>query len=135
MTDAKKPVPIVKIDCPLGVTAPAMHCPRTGNLVMAGDDAEQPESPYVTFIFVHEAGLFVYLREDLESRLEAARQALIDAGTDEDDLPDDIEILMEHTDLGLVPLIYEVTTKYLACGPVWSTVTIGFDLWTEADEE
>ena len=131
MTDTTNTVPIVKIDCPLGVKSPAMYCPRTGNLVMApNEDVAQPSSPFVTFIYLHEADQFEYLRADMQSRLEAARQALT-----EDDWMSDIELLMERTDLGRVPLIYDVTTKYMACGPVRSTVTVGFDLWTEDDEE
>ena len=126
---------VIKIDWPFGARPPELYCPRSGKLVLATEDeVEQPASPYVTFIYLEEIGEFIYLRDDLAERLEQAREALLEDGVDEDDLPSDMELLQERTTLGTAPVIFEITTSGMACGPVSSTITVGFDLWSEADE-
>jgi hypothetical protein len=72
-------------------------------------------------------GEFVYLRDDLRERLEAVRARLVAAGGDPDDLVD-IEVLLEHTPLGEVPMVYELRTSGMACGPVSHRLWVGFDL-------
>jgi hypothetical protein len=68
------------------------------------DEVEQPASPHVTFVYPAVVGEFVYLRDDLRERLEATRARLVAAGVDLDDLVD-IEVLLEHTPLGEVPMV------------------------------
>jgi hypothetical protein len=70
--------PIIRRDRAFNADPPASHCPRTGQLV--------------------------YLRDDLRERLEATRARLVAAGVDLDDLVD-IEVLLEHTPLGEVPMV------------------------------
>lgn len=91
------------------------------------DEVEQPASPHVTFVYPEVVGEFVYLRDDLRERLEATRARLVAAGADPDDLVD-IEVLLEHTPLGEVPMVYELRTSGMACGPVSSRLWVGFDL-------
>jgi hypothetical protein len=40
----------------------------------------------------------------------------------------DIEVLLEHTPLGEVPMVYELRTSGMACGPVSHRLWVGFDL-------
>jgi hypothetical protein len=47
----------------------------------------------------------VYLRHDLRERVEATRTRLDAADADPDD-PVDVEVLLEHTPLGEVPMVY-----------------------------
>lgn len=62
-------------------------------------------------------GDFVYLREDLQARMEATRAETAAAGGDPDDLSD-IELLLEQIPLGEVPMVYELRTSGMACGLV-----------------
>ena len=128
----KTPVSIVEINWPSGAAAPTLHCPRTGNIVLKADEAtDQPASPYVTFVYVDEVGEFDFIRDDLRERLDAAREQL--DLSDDDDYVSDLDVLLRHTFLGGVPMVYEITTSGMACGPVSFTVYIGFDLWSESD--
>jgi hypothetical protein len=61
--------------------------------------------PHVTIVYSEVVGEFVYLRDDLV----------------------DIEVLLEHTPLGEVPMVYELRTSGMACGPV------SYRLWVESD--
>ncbi len=92
-----------------------------------GRGCEWPASPHVTFAYPEVVGEFVYLRDDLRERLEAVRARLVAAGGDPDDLVD-IEVLLEHTPLGEVPMVYELRTSGMACGPVSHRLWVGFDL-------
>ena len=42
--------PIIRLDWPFNADPPALHCPRTGELVVSDgeDEVDQPPSPYVT---------------------------------------------------------------------------------------
>jgi len=130
----KTPVNLVEVNWPSGAPAPTLHCPRTGNIVLKSDEAtDQPASPYVTFVYVDEVGEFDFIRDDLRERLDAAREQL--NPSDDDDYVSDLEVLLKHTFLGRVPMVYEITTSGMACGPVSFTIHIGFDLWSESDAD
>lgn len=130
---------VVSIECGLGIDPPAIYCPRTGKVVFSAEaNLEEPESSYVTFIHHNECGFF-FLREDVRCRFDEARQEIAAADPDEyesaDDVYEDLETLLEHVYVGNVPLVYEVVTKSMACGPVTSTLHIGFDVWPEEEQE
>lgn len=138
-SESVKSYTVVSIECGLGIVPPDLHCPRTGKPVFSEEaDVEQPDSPFVTFIHHNECG-FLFLREDIQRAFDEAREAIAAANPDEyetaDDVDQDLESLLEHVDIGNVPLIYEVSSKDMACGPVTTTVHIGFDLWTFEEEE
>ena len=128
-TPPPPPGPIIRLDWPFNADPPELYCPRTGELVVSNgeDEVKQPASPHVTFVYPEVVGEFVYLRDDLRERLEATRARLVAAGADPDDLVD-IEVLLEHTPLGEVPMVYELRTSGMACGPVSSRLWVGFDL-------
>jgi hypothetical protein len=121
--------PIIRLDWPFNADPPELYCPPTGKFVVSigEDEVEQPASPHVTFVYPEVVGEFVYLRDDLRERLEATRARLVAAGADPDDLAD-IEVLLEHTPLGEVPMVYELRTSGMACGPVSHRLWVGFDL-------
>ena len=129
MTSPTTPRPIIRLDWPFNADPPELYCPCTGALVVSNgeDEVEQPASPHVTFVYPEVVGEFVYLRDDLCERLEATRARLVAAGADLDDLVD-IEVLLEHTPLGEVPMVYELRTSGMACGPVSHRLWVGFDL-------
>jgi hypothetical protein len=129
MSSSLTPRPIIRLDWPFNADPPELYCPRTGELVVSNgeDEVEQPASPHVTFVYPEVVGEFVYLRDDLRERLEATCARLVAAGADPDDLVD-IEVLLEHTPLGEVPMVYELRTSGMACGPVSHRLWVGFDL-------
>lgn len=79
----------------------AIRCPVTGAIVAAGYDPatgefieEEPkwaEIPTVLFHHTDEGG-FEFVRPDLQAKIDRARQGLVAAGEDEDEL-DDFNIL------------------------------------------
>jgi hypothetical protein len=85
MTTPATPRPIIRLDWPFDADPPELHCPRTGELVVFNgeDEVEQPASPHVTVVYPDVVGEFVYLRDDLV----------------------DIEVPLEHTPLGKVPMV------------------------------
>lgn len=101
MVVPESPRPIIHLDWPFNADPPELHCPRTGE--------------------------FVYLRDDLRERLVVTCTRLVAAGADPDDLVD-IEVLLEHTPLGEVPMVYELRTSGMGCGPVSQRPWVGFDL-------
>jgi hypothetical protein len=101
MVVPESPHPIIRLDGPFNADPPEPYCPRTGE--------------------------FVYLRDDPRERLEATCTRLVTAGADPDDLVD-IEVLLEHTPLGEVPMVYELCTSGMANGPVSHRLWVGFDL-------
>jgi hypothetical protein len=132
-TVMKNAATVVDIDWPDGAPAPTLHCPRTGKIVLKADEAtDQPASPYVTFVYVDEVGEFDYIRADLRECLDDARDTLDNGGDNEH--MSDVEILLNHTSLGRVPIVYRITTSGIACGPVSFTVYIGFDLWNDDEQ-
>ncbi|TIL19050.1 MAG: hypothetical protein E5Y88_33710, partial [Mesorhizobium sp.] len=102
----------------------AIRCPVTGAIVAAGYDPatgefsyeEEPkwaEIPTVLFHHTDEGG-FEFVRPDLQAKIDQARQDLVAAGEDEDEL-DDFNILAEHLDaIGKVPLVFEIVTQGMA---------------------
>ena len=129
MTAQNPTRPIIRLDWPFNADPPALHCPRTGELVVSdgGDEVDQPASPYVTFIYPEVVGEFVYLRSNQKARMDATRAEIAAAGGDPDDLSD-IELLLEQVPLGEVPMVYELRTSGMACGPVSHRLWVGFDL-------
>ena len=59
--------------------------------------------------------------------MDATRVEIAAAGGDPDDLSD-IELLLEQVPLGEVPMVYELRTSGMACGPVSNRLWVGFDL-------
>lgn len=117
---------VIDINWPFGAPSPTLHCPRTGKLVAQPDDyVEQPASPYVAFVYINEVGLFDYIRPDLEAKLNSAMQTM-----DEDEDTSTLELLLSVMDAAHVPLVYAIHTSGMACGPSWTTVTFGFELWS-----
>jgi hypothetical protein len=129
MTAQNPTRPIIRLDWPFNADPPALHCPRTGELVVSdgGDEVDQPASPYVTFIYPEVVGEFVYLRSNLKARMDATRAEIAAAGGDPDDLSD-IELLLEQVPLGEVPMVYELRTSGMTCVPVSNRLWVGIDL-------
>lgn len=128
----------VSIDWDFGNAPPAIRCPMTGEVVLAGYDPEtgeyfedivEPEYekiPTVTFAFIEEIGEFSFIRDDIQQAIDDYRKGLPE---EDSELVDDFEILSEgHVNLGRSPLVFSLTTHGMACGPVSSTVWVGLDL-------
>ncbi len=132
---------VVNIDWPFGQVPPALHCPITGVVVLSGYggsrgpnadydlEEEWDDVPTLRFIYIDGIGEFDYIHPSLEAVIEQKRNELEAAGRDAE-FNDDFDILADHVEeLGEVPLIYELTTRGMGCGPVSRTIWVGFDLF------
>lgn len=128
---------LVTIEWEHGAPPPALRCPITGKVVLIGydpvsgayvDGVEEPDFasiPTVLFHYISEVGHFDFIRDDLAEAIEKKRAEL---GEDGEDM-DDFEILSEHLEsIGKVPLIFNLITYGMACGPVSGSVYVGLDL-------
>ena len=128
---------LVTLDWEHGAPPPALRCPITGKVVLIGydpvsgefvDGVVEPDFasiPTVLFHYISEVGDFDYIRDDLAEAIEKKRAALGDEGED----MDDFEILSEHLEaIGRVPVIFNLITHGMACGPVSGSVYVGLDL-------
>jgi len=120
MTTTTESHSTARLDWPLNARLAALHCPRTDEHVVSDgeDEVAQPAGSYVTLIYPEVVGDFVYFRNDLK---------VAAAGGDPDDLSD-IELLLDQVPLSEVPMVYELRTSGMACGPVSNRLWVGFDL-------
>lgn len=132
---------LVTIDWPFNATPPVIRCPITGAIVGGGydpttggngDEYTEPNHeniPTLIFSYLPEVGEFDFIRPELMEAIESKRAELVAADPENEDLYD-FDILTDHVEnLGECPLIFEVVTSGMACGPVSSSVYIGLDLY------
>lgn len=99
--------------------------PVSGEFVDGVVEPDFASIPTVLFHYISEVGDFDYIRDDLAEAIEKKRAALGDEGED----MDDFEILSEHLEaIGRVPVIFNLITHGMACGPVSGSVYVGLDL-------
>lgn len=129
----------IVIDWPFNAPQPALKCPLTGMDIALGveeaddeapcEDIDYESIPTVLFAFLGDISEFLYIRPDLKQKLDAQRAALVMSNEEANEW-DDFELLKSSTGmLGNVPVIFEVNTGGMACGPVWSTLWVGLDLF------
>lgn len=112
---------------------PAIHCPATGRAVLPRGAHLATEAferdpvayldkiPTVLWVYLHEAGEFLYLRDDVSSSLEQIRTSLSNGDAD------DWDLLVEHTpDFGGALMVIDV--EETAPGGHHACATIGLDL-------
>lgn len=136
---------LVELKWMAGSELPILHCPITGKRIAAGYDPvscefpagyEPPDwskVPTVLFHYSPEVGEFDYIVPALQDAIDEKRKELIAAATQDDvesiEEISDFEILQDHIDyLGEVPLVFCITTRSVACGPVNGSVYVGLDL-------
>lgn len=130
---------LIVIDWPFNAPQPALKCPITGSVIASGfegaDDEELRQDidyesiPTVLFAFLGDINEFLYIRSDLKQKLDERRAELVLSNEDASEW-DDFELLKSSSDmLGDVPAIFEMNTGGMACGPVWSTLWVGLDLF------
>jgi len=136
---------LVELQWMAGSELPILHCPITRERIAAGYDPascefpagyEPPDwsqVPTVLFHYSPEVGEFDFIRPVLQRAIDEKRKELL-AAAPEDEVESveemiDFEILQEHVDsLGEVPLVFCITTRSVACGPVNASVYVGLDL-------
>jgi hypothetical protein len=128
---------LVAIDWIFDAPPPILRCPITGKVIAAGYDPSNGETaedyvepnwetiPTVLFHYTPEVGEFDFIRPGLQSKIDSERERL---GDQADDL-EDFEILEAHVEeIGNVPLIFQIITSGMACGPVSLSIYVGLDL-------
>lgn len=136
---------LVELKWMAGSELPILHCPITRKRIAAGYDPASCEFPVgyeppdwsqvstVLFHYTPEAGEFDYITPAVQSVIDEKRKELL-AAAPEDEVESvqdisDFEILQEHVDsLGEVPLVFCITTRSVACGPINASVYVGLDL-------
>lgn len=135
----------VTIEWPFNAPQPALRCPSTGNVIAPGFEGAAERDPIteidysgiptVLFVFLGEINEFLYIRPDIQESLKKRRVTLETSEEDSED-DSDFEILTSSDEMfGDVPLIFELNTGGMACGPVWSTVWIGLDIFAPFSDD
>lgn len=135
---ARKTKPqIARVEQPFGIDPPIVHCPICGHATMKIDEAtggEVTPCDHLAFIHVSEGG-FEYQSEDFEARVKKVEEAEEEEDWEEEDLDVDyFEYLLEKAWYENNMLAIEVTFGGMCHGPVFYTVTVGFDYNMMRDE-
>ena len=121
------------IDWPCGAEPPSWFCPACGKQTVDPEDGlVEPPCPHLEFLYLTEIDEFEYIKENVKDLLEKERQAgdaEEDGKEEERDEMSDYELLKNHMSRDSTFVIFELTTSGMACGPVSSTVCIGYRLF------
>jgi len=131
---------LTTIDWPFNAKPPVIRCPITGMVVVAGNDPssgantdeyselDHEKVPTLMFSYIPEVEQFDFIRPELMEAIESKRAELVAADPENEDLYD-FDILTDHLgNLGECPVVFELVTTGMACGPVSSSVFVGLDL-------
>ena len=112
---------MIELTTPFGVFLGDLHCPFCGAKVLAEDAEEQPPCPHIGFIYLGDIDDFMFVTPAIEEAVEEAYGKALDeqAGLDKLALAD--SLLPDN--LGLTMVFH---TAGMACGPVSSTIALGF---------
>lgn len=124
---------MVTIDWPCDAEAPSWFCPACGKQTVDSEDGlvERP-CPHLAFLYLKEIDEFEYIKENVKALVEKERQAADaekDGKEEERDEMSDYELLKKALSQDSAFAIFEITTSGMACGPVSSTVCIGYRLF------
>lgn len=126
---------ILDIEFPFGIAIRQWYCPVCGEPVLVDDfESENPACPHVDWIYLDDVCEFLWLKPQLAQLLDESgseedfSQEDEAPEEDEDSEEDDSELdaLIRAWD-GKAKAVFVFTTGGIACGPVWSTIRIGFD--------
>jgi hypothetical protein len=132
----------ISIDWEGDSPSPAILCPITGKIVLAGYDpatgeyaegVSEPQYeniPTATFYYLDELDEFLFIRNDIREAIDAYRKDL--PSHKSEDLSDYDILSSGEIAFGKIPLIFALTTHGMSCGPVSSTVRVGLDLAVNA---
>jgi hypothetical protein len=110
------------LNFPSGKPELKLYCPSCGVLVVNDEDeVEQPACEHVLFLYLDDIAEFLYIEPELERLIEAKRK-------NEDEDESDYELLLKEHPSSSTAFVWEETTSGFACGPVSSTLAVGFDL-------
>jgi|DewCreStandDraft_4_1066084.scaffolds.fasta_scaffold06592_3 hypothetical protein len=126
---------ILDIEFPFGIAIQQWFCPVCGEPVLVDDfESENPACPHVDWIYLDDVCEFLWLKPEVAELLDGAEsgedvsQEDMASGADEDSEEEDtgLDALIRAWD-GEAKAVFAFTTGGMACGPVWSTIRIGFD--------
>ena len=123
----------VTIDWPCGAEPPSWFCPACGKQTIDSENGlVEPPCLHLEFLYLTEIDEFEYIKENLKDLIEKERQAgdAEEGGKEEDwDEMSDYELLKNAMNRDSTFVTFELTTSGMACGPVSSTVCIGYRLF------
>lgn len=133
---------ILDIEFPFGVTIQQYFCPVCGEPVLVEDfEAETPACPHVDWVYLDDVCEFLWLKPEVAKLLDQIDVGEEDSQGDEDSDAEDAEAADPELDAlirswdGKAKAVFVFTTGGIACGPVWSTIRIGFDFSIPPVEE
>lgn len=112
---------VANIELPFGQSQGIPHCPCCGARQF-DDEWEATPCKHTAFFLLWETGDFIYATEKLEKAIDEPRP---------DDFYENLEGYFAKLGYDDSLLIINETSGGMACGPVWSTTSIGFDFSAE----
>lgn len=131
------------IEFPFGIAIRQWFCPVCGEPVLVDDfETETPACRHVDWIHLDDICEFLWLKPHVAQLLEETNsekevsQEDVASGENEDSEEKDaeIDVLIRAWD-GKAKAVFILTTGGMACGPVWSTIRIGFDFSIPPSDE
>jgi hypothetical protein len=113
----------IEIDWPFNAEPPEIFCPICSAPILKNGEELNDFCDHVEFVYLDEIGDFLFASKSIAQAVEDAREKA------ENDNDDDFEVI-EFLDARSNPAGFSLalTTSGMACGPVSSTIRVGFDL-------
>lgn len=119
----------VHYELPDGMESLNVFCPACGVQALTSEPEayiDQPSCQHVKFLYVGLAGKFEYIVPNVQNQLSVLRRE-----SQSDDFLSDYELLQQLLKDDRRILVIEISTSGMTCGPMSSTVSIGFDIFSE----
>lgn len=114
----------------LSLDHPYLFCPVTGMPIVDEEDAYA--SPALAFTFLLEIGEFNFVKPELEKIYQECEEAANQADDDED--INSYDLFLERLEHLQNHVIFSITTRGMACGPVGTTIHYCFDMNYDKDD-
>ena len=112
----------LRLTVPLGIAFDRLHCPVCGKAVFEPDTpCDAPNCAHVQWVYLGETGEFTYTTPAVQAAIDELKQA------EEDDEVESLKERFEATWSSNTRVSFEITTGGMACGPVWSTISVGVE--------
>lgn len=119
----------VLLEFPFGFPVEAVHCPACGERVVGAEGAEG--CPHTLYVFHSDVPEPLFVHPKLEAVM----------GPPDDDVPEQEQVdAFLAAQPSTTALRLSISTGGMACGPMWSTVHVGFELlgvetWLDDEDE
>ena len=117
----------IKVEWPFNAAPPPLFCPACGKRIIGSTEVLAEVCPHLDF--VHFEGELEYASESVKALVEALEAKAADAD-------EDVEVLDELLKVeSATRFVVSITTSGMACGPISTTVDVGFDMAAELEDD